>query len=128
LIALVHHPLRVPKRVGLVELFVDVKESPHSNLPATLMNSIRRDADARRGDVLNILKDPRAAELELIVFPGWTVVDTTLPTEIVQAARQRTVVIELLLPASHNRGGGGKGAGKTSSAKVASSKVSPSKG
>jgi hypothetical protein len=108
--------MRVPKRIGLVELFVDVKESSHSILPATLMASIRRDADARREDVLNILKDPRAAELDLIIFPGWTVVDTTLPTEIVQAARQRTVIIELLLPSS-----------KASSPKASSPKASSPK-
>jgi hypothetical protein len=115
--------MRIPKRIGLVELFVDVKESSHSNLPATLMASIRRDANARRSDVLDILNAPRTAELDLIVFPGWTVVDTTLPTEIVQAARQRTVVIELLLPTRRNRSGGGKESGKVSSSKISSSKL-----
>jgi len=110
--------MRIPKRVGLVELFVGVKESSHSNLPATLMASIRRDAHARRADVLNILKHPRTAELDLIVFPGWTVVGTTLPAEIVKAAKKRTVVLELLLPESSTPDGSGKTSGKTSPPKA----------
>ncbi len=108
----------IPKRVGLVELFVEVDRRSRASPAAAVMSSIRRNADTRLREVLDILKDLRTANLELIVFPGWTVVGSTLPVELVEAAKKRTVVVEVLPPPSPTRGVRGKEPGKATFAKA----------
>jgi hypothetical protein len=111
-------------RMGVVELFVDIERGRHPTLAAAIMGSIRRDAKARQNDVLSILRDERLTSLDLIMFPGWTLVGNDLPNEMIKAAANRTVVIEMLPPETESVDRGKGESGKVTSIKAAKGSAS----
>lgn len=86
----------MPIRYGLIELFVELPERPFPSLSDALASTIQSQPARRLGDVLGILRAPETQRLELIEFPGWTLVGDEIPKEVVAASGGRTVVLEML--------------------------------
>ncbi|MBN8231506.1 hypothetical protein JYK02_28735 [Corallococcus macrosporus] len=83
-------------RYGLVELYVEIPERRFQSLSDALVRTIQRQSEKRLSDVLKILRAPETQRLDLIEFPGWTLVGEKVPEEVIAASGGRTVVLEML--------------------------------
>lgn len=93
-----------PITYGLVELFVDLPENAHDgdafeNLDAVNDRLRQRCVQAKKdriGDVLRVLQKEELEEVDLLVFPGYTlpVGNDPIPKEVFDAIGNRTVVLE----------------------------------
>ena len=97
----------MPIRYGLVELYVELPEHPFPSLSDAIASTIQSQPAKRLADVLKILRAPETQNLDLIEFPGWTLVDDEVPKEVVAASGGRTVVLEML-PAEQTDAAAGK--------------------
>lgn len=85
-------------KVGLVELHV----APRDGAPNNRFDAVRGAAERARRErletVLGVLERRDTRALDLVVFPGWTVVGRTLPKAVLRASGKRVVVVEGLEP------------------------------
>lgn len=85
------------RKIGLVELWVDLPPTPSTSLSSLLADAIVADL-GRPDRVRALLDDEKVADLDLAVFPGWTLPGTELPDWALAASERRVIVLELLEP------------------------------
>ena len=91
-------------KYGLVELHVDLAGIRANSQTNAVMEGIRRDS--RRADtVQQALAAAVQYGCDFILFPGWTLVDTSPPSWLLRASADRTIVFECLSPRAAVRGG-----------------------
>ena len=86
-------------RVGLVELHLDLSNVRRQDRDTfeCVREGVERDS-SRAVRVVEALKAARSAGCELVVFPGWTVVGSAVPKQILDLSDGITVVCEVLSP------------------------------
>lgn len=88
-------------RYALVELFVDVPErrrngaSHADGWKDVIKNAILRAPVARRQAVEDVLDHPEVRGVDMIMFPGWTLVGRSVPQSVKQRIGDRDVYLEL---------------------------------
>lgn len=100
---------------GLVEMFVDLPENARDNKAYTDLDAVsdrlrQRCGQAKKDrieDVLRILRHGDLEEVDLLVFPGYTlpVGDDPIPQEVLDAIGPRTVVLETFGAGDSKHGG-----------------------
>lgn len=110
-------------KYGLVELFVDLPENAHDGdayedldaVHARLRQRCGQAKKDRTDDVLRILRHEALAEVDLLVFPGYTlpVGDDPIPEDVLEAIGPRTVVLETFGAGDTKHGGKALGARRT---------------
>jgi hypothetical protein len=86
----------MPIRFGIIEMYVELPERPFPSLSDAIASTIQSQPAQRLADVLGLLRAPATQHLELIEFPGWTLVGDVVPEEVVAASGGRTVILEML--------------------------------
>jgi hypothetical protein len=82
--------------LGLVELHVDLDQQRPVDNPKTLVReAAARDGASRTSTVKAILASADLADVDVLVFPGWTMTGQALPDWVPKLAGSRTVVIEM---------------------------------
>lgn len=110
-------------KYGLVELFVDLPENAHDGdayedldaVHARLRQRCGQAKKDRTDDVLRVLRHEALAEVDLLVFPGYTlpVGDDPIPEEVLEAIGSRTVVLETFCAGDTKHGGKSSGTRRT---------------
>ena len=82
-------------KVGLVELYVQ-RLGVAESVSAAVQVALKRQLRSREALVRGVLAHKELLDLDVLVFPGWTLVGDTLPSWVAQACGSRVVVIEML--------------------------------
>jgi hypothetical protein len=84
---------------------------------AAVRDAIRGTSRQREAAVVEVLRHRQLADVDVVVFPGWTLVGETLPARVLSETGGRTVVIETL--SRTDLRARSKGAARTKAAHVA---------
>lgn len=93
--------MRPKQRYALAELFVDVPERRRNGEPHAIgwkdviKQVILRAPDVRRQAVEDVLDHRELREMDMIMFPGWTLVGSSVPRSVLQRVGDRDVYLEL---------------------------------
>jgi hypothetical protein len=85
-------------KCGLVELYVDIAGERASIAASAVENRILQDRNGRGHAVRGALNCAVRRNCDIVVFPGWTLVEKDLPEWLVQGSRGRILVFECLSP------------------------------
>lgn len=85
-------------RFALIELYCDLLQSPSGWLPTLLSDTLRAAPEAREQAVRDVLAALRGIEVQVVVFPGWTLVGNEVPEWVTEATEGRTFAVEMLPP------------------------------
>lgn len=85
-----------PWKVGLVELHVELLAGTSTTSRSLAVAESAAAAPRRAAQVEALLADERWKDLDVIVFPGWTLPGTTLPAWALAASHDRVIVLELV--------------------------------
>jgi hypothetical protein len=83
---------------ALVELYVELPHNPYEDAGDAIQDAILSDPDARSDGVRQVLDRLNRIACRYVLFPGWTLVGTTIPRWATDRTGGRTVVIEMLPP------------------------------
>jgi hypothetical protein len=111
-------------KFGVVELPVDPRGIRASGATDAVWQGIRRD-EQRDAVVRRALHHAVGHGCDLVVFPGWTLVEPALPPWLLDASAGCTVVVECILPDTKPRSGSPRKGRPASKGKVRSAGVAP---
>jgi hypothetical protein len=82
-------------KVGLVELYVELL-SVSASVSAAVQVALKRQSRSREATIRDVLAHKELLDLDVLAFPGWTLVGEALPSWVTKACGNRAVVIEML--------------------------------
>jgi len=83
---------------ALVELYTDLPQEAYEEVGGAIIGAILANPDARSAAVRELVDRLADVACPRILFPGWTLVGTTLPQWLTERTGGRTFVVEMLPP------------------------------
>lgn len=91
-------------RYALVELYTELLQDDYDDVGDAIQAAILASPQARSEAVRQVFDELDRVACERVLFPGWTLVGSTLPQWVMDRTDGRTVIIEMLPPRAQGNG------------------------